>query len=103
MPLIKLGKTTIQADVCRILRPVVGVEIRGCVIAFTKGVIPEQGEVLIEALFDFYDTALVKSVCRRGILVVLYNQWIHKALSGITGQALNAAQRVGPRGRRIPV
>src|SRR5205807_3038083 len=47
----------------------------------------------------------VESMCRGGILVVLYHQGIHKALLGITGQAagLSASQRVGSRGRRIPV
>src|SRR5208337_2858636 len=74
--------------------------------AFTKGVIPEQGEALIEAPFDFYNSALVKSVSRRGVLVVLHNQRIHKAEIGIgrTGKAarLSAAQRVSGRAR-IPV
>src|SRR6202795_3395171 len=103
MSLIKFRQTAIQGNVCRILWSVVGVEIRGGIEAFAVGVIPEQGEVLTEALFDFHDTAFVNSGCRRGVLVVLYHQRTHKALSGVTGQALNAAQRVSSRGRRIPV
>src|ERR1700733_15865848 len=42
VPFVTLRKTTIQIEVCRILRPVVGVVIRGSVNTLTPGVIREH-------------------------------------------------------------
>src|SRR6202035_3804787 len=107
VPLIKLGETAVYVDVGWILRPIVTIEICRRVKGFTVGVIPKEREVITEALLDFYNAALVKSVCLRAVGVVLHHQRIHKALGSgfITRQAagLSASERVGPRRRCVPV
>jgi hypothetical protein len=44
MALIELREAAVQAQICRVLRSVVTVEIRGRVEAFAVGVIPKQSE-----------------------------------------------------------
>src|SRR5215472_12068861 len=82
VPLIKLGKTPVYVNVRRILRTVVGVVVSGCIKALAEGVIAKQCEALAEAPLEFNDTALVNRIGLRAVLVVLYNERIHKALYG---------------------
>src|ERR1700733_1785230 len=107
MPLIKFGETAVQVDIGWILRSIVAVEIRRRVEGLAVSVIPEQRKMIAEALLDFQNAALVKSVRLRAVGVVLDHQRIHEAVNSwiITGQAsgFSASQRVGSRRRRIPI
>src|SRR5258708_33852280 len=62
MALIEFRKAAIGAEVGRILRSIIAVEIRGGVKAFAKGVVAKQGEVIAEALLEFQNSGLRNGV-----------------------------------------
>src|ERR1700735_5490893 len=97
--LVKFGETSIQARLSRILRRIVGVEVRGGVEAFAEGVVSKHGEVIAEAFLRVHNQALVQGRGGRSVLVILGKQWVDEASEGIWSarQAFDAAQRSGGR------
>src|SRR5947208_13820039 len=126
MALIARREAAVQAQIGRVLRSVVTVEIRGGVETFAVGVIPQKREGIAEALLNFQDSPLVKRRRCSRVLVVLHNQRVHKtgericarvaggkdtlACVGAADNYLLATERVGrrcagllPRGRHTPI
>ena len=71
MPLIKRRTAALFGEIRLIHGPKVAVEIRDLVDGFAIRVIPDQCEVIAEALLDFEDTAVVKRRPGRRVLIVL--------------------------------
>src|ERR1700756_5505410 len=78
MALIERREATVQAQIGRVLRSVVTVEIRGGVKTLAVSVIPQKGEGIAEALLNFHDSPLVERRRCSSVLVVLHNQRVHK-------------------------
>ena len=83
VPLIKLRKSSIQPELSRVLRSVVRIEVRGSVEALAEGVVPKQHEVVTKTLLHLQDQPFVQGRRRGGVLIVLSNQRIHKAVEGL--------------------
>src|SRR5260370_20571808 len=59
MALIEFRKPAVGAQVARILRAIIAVEIRRGIEAFAKSVVAKQGEVIAEALLDPENCSLI--------------------------------------------
>src|SRR6516225_1453866 len=78
MALIERREAAVQAQIGRVLRSIVTVEIRGGVETLAVSVIPQDREGIAEALLDFQDSSLVERRRCSRVLVVLHNQRVHK-------------------------
>src|SRR5579872_337908 len=78
MTLVEFRKSAVEAQVGRVLRAVVRIEIRRGVVGFAVGVIPKNRVVIAKAFLDFHNATLVKGGRRGGVLVILHDERIHK-------------------------
>src|SRR5215472_2513717 len=102
--LVTLRETAVEAQVRRILRPVVTVEVCGSVEALAESVVSEEREVSAETLLYLKDSAFIQSRSCGGVLVVLDDQGINKTGEGISRAGRNprpSNQRGRHEGRRV--
>src|SRR6266478_9638804 len=80
VPLVKVGKSSFSAKIRVVEGAKVAVEVSRGVESLAVSVIPNQREIVAKALFNFENSAFVKSGGFRAVLVGLENRGVHEAL-----------------------